>query len=371
MFGKWHLGNGPEYHPARRGFDEAIVSNGRHFDFATSPSVAVEPGKYLADFLTDQAVSFIDRHAQEPFLLYLPHFAVHSPWQAKPELVEKFKSKTPAGGHNDPTYAAMIASLDESVGRIVAALDKHQLADNTLLIFTSDNGGLGGYRVPGTDRTKGVTDNAPLRAGKGALYEGGIRVPFLARWPAVIQPGTSCDAPIAHVDMFPTFLQIAGVEPDAGVTLDGVGVADLFRAPDTALDRDAIYWHFPGYLESYIPEATWRTTPVSVVRTGDYKLLEFLEDGRVELYNLNDDLGERHNLAAKMPERVERLRRQLAHWRKETHAAPPRMKTPDELAHPVDPPRKRRKAASRTRKPGRSRPKTGGGEAAGRKPSGA
>ncbi len=348
MFGKWHLGNGPEYHPANRGFDEAIVSNGRHFNFVTNPSTGKhEPDEYLADFLTDQAVDFIGRHKDHPFFLFLPHFAVHSPIHAKEELIARYRQKEPVGGHNNPTYAAMIHSVDESVGRIMDTLDELKLADNTLLIFTSDNGGVGGYLVPGTDQTKGTTDNAPLRGGKGMLYEGGIRVPFIARWPAATKGGKTSDQPIAHVDLYPTFVEIANGKRPADYALDGVSFAKLLREPHAEMKRPPIYWHFPGYLESYIKEDVWRTTPVSVIRDADWKLLEFLEDGRVELFNLRDDLGETENLAARHVGKTRELLAKLAAWRTETGALMPRPKTAEELASPKDTPRR----AGKRRKP--------------------
>ncbi len=208
MFGKWHIGQQGDYRPGKRGFDEAIVSMGKHFDFETNPKTDYPQGQYLADFLTDKAVDFITRHKDEPFFLYLPHFAVHSPHDAKTELIAKFRPKPGVGGHNNPTYAAMIDSVDESVGRVMKTLDDLKLADNTVLIFTSDNGGVGGYLREGLKK-EGVTDNAPLRSGKGSLYEGGTRVPFIVRWPGVTRPGSACNVPAIHVDMFPTLLELA------------------------------------------------------------------------------------------------------------------------------------------------------------------
>lgn len=327
MFGKWHLGPQGEYHPGRRGFEEAIVSNGRHFNFRTHPPVDVPDGACLGDFLTDRAVDFIERHRQERFFLYLAHFAVHSPYQAKPELVEKYRDKPPAGGHRDPVYAAMIHSVDESVGRVLGALSEFGLAENTLVIFSSDNGGVGGYysSEPPSEK-RGITDNAPLRGGKGTLYEGGIRVPFIARWPAVVQAGTICDEPAVHVDLYPTFLELAGGRPEPDCPLDGVSLAPILKDPSADLDRDAIYWHFPGYLQSYVHKRGWRTPPVGVIRAGDYKLLEFFEDGRLELYNLAEDLSERRNLAETMPEKAAGLRSMLAAWRTRLDAPMPQLK---------------------------------------------
>jgi arylsulfatase A-like enzyme len=320
MFGKWHIGENGEYHPGKRGFDEAITSQGKHFEFVTKPPVEYPKGQYLADFLTDRAVDFINRHKNEPFFLYLPHFGVHSPHDAKPDLVEKFKNKPGVGGHNNPTYAAMIYSVDQSVGRIMQTLVELKLADNTVLIFTSDNGGVGGYVREGLKKSGGITDNAPLRSGKGSLYEGGTREPFVIRWPGVTQPGSVCGVPTIHVDIFPTFLEIASA-PRPRQVLDGESLVKLFRDPVAKLNRTAIYQHFPGYLGA--GENTWRTTPVSVIQSGDWKLLEFLEDGRLELYNLSDDIGESNNLAKTMPEKTRELHDRLIAWRQDVQAPMP------------------------------------------------
>jgi arylsulfatase A-like enzyme len=333
MFGKWHLGSADAYHPGSRGFDEAIVSDGKHFQFSTSPAVKYPEGQYLADFLTDRAVDFIGRHKDHPFFLYLPHYAVHSPIQARADYEATWKKKPAKGTHWNPTYAAMIQSLDDSVGRIVSKLDELKLAENTVLIFSSDNGGVGGYqRTEAPAQRKGNTDNAPLRGGKGTLYEGGIRVPFIVRWPAVVRPGTASDVPVAHVDVYPTFVDIAGGRPRTGYTLDGVSFAPVLRDPRARLAREAIYWHFPGYLESYVHPTGWRTSPVGAIHAGDFKLLEFFETGTVELYNLRDDLGETRNLAGQSPEKVRELRARLAAWRKETGAVMPTMKSAQELS---------------------------------------
>jgi arylsulfatase A-like enzyme len=329
MFGKWHIGQADAYHPSKRGFDEAIESSGRHFDFPTDPKTEYPAGTYLADFLTDKAVDFIARHKDEPFFLYLPHFGVHSPFQAKKELIAKFKDKPGVGGHNNPTYAAMIYSVDESVGRVMKTLDELNLAENTVLIFTSDNGGVGGYVREGIKASGDVTDNAPLRSGKGSLYEGGTREPFVVRWPGVTKSGTSCNVPTIHVDIYPTMLELAGA-PKPRQVLDGESIVKLFRDPTENLQRDAIFQHFPGYLGAGTD--TWRTTPVSLVQMGDWKLMEFLEDGRLELYNLADDIGETTNLAEKMPEKTKELHARLVSWRAEVKAPMP---TKNE-ATPVD-----------------------------------
>ena len=321
MFGKWHIGQNGPYHPSKRGFDEAVVTMGKHFNFETSPPMDYPKGQYLADFLTDKAVDFIGRNKAKPFFLYLPHFGVHSPHDAKPELVAKFKNKKPVGGHGNPVYAAMIASVDESVGRVMRALQYHQLADNTVLVFVSDNGGVGGYVREGIKADgKDITDNAPLRSGKGSLYEGGTRVPLIVRWPGVVKAGGSVSVPTIHVDVYPTLLEIAKA-PKPRQVLDGQSLVPLLRGSEAKLAREAIYQHFPGYLGS--GPGKWRTTPVSTVQAGDWKLMEFLEDGHLELYNLGDDLGESRNLAGAMPEKAAELRLKLLAWRKEVKAPMP------------------------------------------------
>jgi arylsulfatase A-like enzyme len=326
MYGKWHIGQQGEYHPGRRGFDEAIVSMGAHFDFNTAPPVEYPKGQYLADFLTDKAVDFIRRHRERPFFLYLPHFVVHSPHHAKPELIAKFKPKPGVGGHNNPTYAAMIASLDESVGRVMAVLDDLKLADNTVLIFSSDNGGVGGYLREGILRGGGdITDNAPLRSGKGSLYEGGTRVPFIVRWPGQVKAGAVCDTPAIHVDMYPTLVAVAGGRLPTTQVFDGESLLPLMRNVNAKLAREAIYQHFPGYLGA--GAEYWRTTPVGLIQAGDWKLMEFFEDGRLELYNLRDDLGETRNLATARPEKAKELHAKMLAWRAATNAPMPTRNT--------------------------------------------
>lgn len=342
MFGKWHLGEKDEYHPGKRGFDEAIVSMGRHFDFGTNPKTDYPKGTYLADFLTDHAVDFITRHKDAPFFLYLPHFGVHSPHQAKEDLIAHFKPKPPVGGHNNPTYAAMIASVDESVGRVMKTLDDLKLADNTVLIFASDNGGVGGYAregLTGKSEEGGITDNWPLRSGKGSLYEGGTRVPFIVRWPGVVKPGTACDVPGIHVDMYPTFLDITGTAAPANYPLDGESLVPLFKNGDAAtLKRTAIYQHFPGYLG--FGKDSWRTTPVAIIEEGDWKLMEFFEDSRLELYNLKSDLSEQHNLATENPAKAKELHDHMLAWRTSIGAKMPEKNTP---TAPGDTPKKKGK----------------------------
>jgi arylsulfatase A-like enzyme len=320
MFGKWHLGNGAKYHPLQRGFDKAIVSAGEHFDFQTNPRVQYADGEYLADFLTDRAIAFIKQNREKPFFLYLPHFGVHAPYQAKKELIDRFQSKQAVGAHRDPVYAAMIASVDESVGRIKTILNELGLAEKTLVIFSSDNGGVGGYRSAGLAKG-GITDNAPLKGGKGMLAEGGIRVPYIFRWTSTIPPGQTNSTPINSVDLYPTLIDISGAAAPANYPLDGISYASLLSGGRQSLDRDAIFWHFPGYLGA--GAGKWRTTPCSAVRCRDWKLLEYFEDGRLELYNLASDLGEKNNLATEQPDKTRELHNKLIAWREAVGALVP------------------------------------------------
>lgn len=336
MFGKWHLG-GNNFHPSKQGFDEAIVSMGKHFDFKTQPPQDVAPDTYLADWITDRSVDFLRRHKDHPFFLYVPHFAVHSPFQAKADKIAQFQDRPAGDGHDNPTYAGMIASLDDSVGRILATLDELDLSRNTLVIFSSDNGGVGGYVREGIKKAGDVTDNAPLRGGKGMLYEGGVRVPFIFRWPGVITPASVSEQPIHSVDLYPTFLDVTGAKAPADHVLDGVSVMPCLKGEPTAqLDRQDLYWHFPGYLGA--GQDTWRTTPAGAIRSGDYKLLEFFEDGRLELYNLKSDPGQRENLAASRPEVTKKLHSQLVAWRESIHAPMPEKR---DGTQPVDPPKRK------------------------------
>ncbi|OJW28039.1 MAG: aryl-sulfate sulfohydrolase [Planctomycetales bacterium 71-10] len=326
LFGKWHLGQDEAHHPLKRGFDESIVSMGKHFDFETIPPVDHPKDAYLADFLTDKAVDFIARHKDRPFYLELHHYAVHAPHQAKPEMVARFVGTKPEGGHHDPTYAAMIASVDESVGRVLKTIDELGLGDDTLVIFTSDNGGVGGYAREGIKVGKEITDNAPLRGGKGMLYEGGVRVPYIFRWTGKVPPGKTSDRPVNSVDLYPTILELTGGR--AKGPLDGSSYLRLVTSGGADRpERGPLYWHFPGYLGA--SKGHWRTTPAGAIRDGDWKVVESFETGDVELYNLRDDPGEKHDLAAEQPARAAELHARLVAWRKEIHAPMPTPHTPD------------------------------------------
>ncbi|MBY0456741.1 MAG: sulfatase-like hydrolase/transferase, partial [Gemmataceae bacterium] len=309
-----------QHHPSKRGFDEAVVSMGKHFDFVTSPKVEYPKGAYLADFLTDKAVEFIKANKDKPFFLYIPHFGVHSPFEAKPELVAKFKAIPGAGGHTDPTYAAMIASVDESVGRVLAVLDELKLAEHTIVIFSSDNGGVGGYAREGLKKGGDITDNSPLRSGKGSLYEGGVRVPWIVRWPGRVPVGTT-DAPVISVDLLPTLVELSGGKAPEKQPLDGVSLIECFASGGKKTPARDLFWHFPGYLGA--GAGAWRTTPAGAIRSGDWKLIEFFEDDRKELYNLRDDPSQKTDLAAKDADKAKELHAKLVAWRKDVNAPMP------------------------------------------------
>jgi arylsulfatase A-like enzyme len=336
--GKWHLGQQGAFHPSKRGWDYAVTSMGRHFQFQTQPEMKHNPDAYLADWLTDRALEFLDQSTDKPFFLVLAHFAVHTPLQAKPELIKKFETKPVANGHKNPTYAAMIQSVDESVGRVVSKLKQLQLEENTIVIFTSDNGGVGGYG----DLANNITDNAPLRSGKGTHYEGGLRVPMIVRWPGVCEPGKMSQEPTSVVDIYPSLLDVTGSEyPEQ--TLDGKSLLPVWKNPEKAkLDRDYIFFHLPGYLEGR--KGQWRTTPVSSIIGREYKLMEFLEDQTVELYDLTADVSESQNLVDDKPLVVKQMREELAHWRDSVKAAMPSKKVGQKTSEDIPVKKKRSQA---------------------------
>ena len=328
MFGKWHLGTDEAYLPSNRGFDEALTFPEAYlyFGFTTRPPMNVSPGTYLTDFLTDQAIRFIEENRDRPFFLYLPHFAVHAPLRAKEDVISHYRQKEPVGGFQDPVYAAMIHSVDEGVGRIMSSLDEIGLSQNTVVIFYSDNGGAGGYERDGIQWFSPTT-NEPLRGGKGMLYEGGIRVPLIVRWPGVIEPGSSSSEPVTSTDFFPTFLEIAARKTDPHHSLDGTSFLPLLKqGTGSSWNRGPLYWHYPSYLQAEEEKGTWRITPSGAIRSGDYKLIEFFEDGRTELYDLRNDIGETRDLTQQMPGKARELQQQLIAWRAATNAPMPILK---------------------------------------------
>ena len=309
--GKWHLG-ADDWYPQKQGYD----FNYGGCDYGQPPSYfdpfnqpkhrhamiragiphlpGRKPGQYLSDREAEEAVAFIEKHKDKPFFLNMDNYAVHTPIQAKVGVTAKYKEKPPTHQKN-AKYAGMVESVDDCAGRIVTALEKHGIADRTMIIFTSDNGGL-----------MGPTNNAPLRSGKGYAYEGGIRVPLLIKWPGVVKPGTTSAAPVTRVDYFPTISEVTGLDLPNDRAIDGLSLVKHLRSQGKQkLDRDAIYWHFPHYRHN--------PGPYSIIREGDWKLIKFYE-GPMELFDLKNDLGEARNLASAMPGKVRELEgRLLAH----------------------------------------------------------
>ncbi|MBN1342764.1 MAG: sulfatase [Phycisphaerae bacterium] len=324
--GKWHLGDGADY-PENHGFRVNVGGTlwgcpatffypfagpfGGMKEMRYVPGLAwSKSGDYLTDRLTDEALEVIDKAGDRPFFLNVCFYTVHTPIEGKREYVERYRKKIrPGMDHDNAHYAAMHQSLDENVGRILARLEQRGLADRTLVIFSSDNGGyVNAYRG------KRVTGNRPLRSGKGSLYEGGLRVPLIVRWPGVTQGGGVCDEPVVSTDFYPTLLDATGRRDQVkhAAELEGVSLAPLLKDPRGKLDREALHFHYPHYYPT--------TTPVSAVRVGDWKLLHFYEDDHVELYNLKDDIGETKDLAGVMPEKAKELRLRLEGWLKRTDA---------------------------------------------------
>lgn len=327
--GKWHLGNNGT-RPENHGFDTSIAVNfeghpasyfppyGKPGNPSRVPGLDEDgvgrPNAYLTDRLTQESQKFIEKHhaahPDQPFFLYLAHYAVHSPLEGKPDLVDKYKKRQRDGGQKNPVYGAMVDSVDQSMGAILATLDQLHLRENTLIVFTSDNGGA--VHIP-------ATDNAPLRKGKGFAYEGGDRVPLCIVWPGHIPVGEN-NTPVISTDFFPTLLAAAGDKPDHPV--DGLDLTPLWdkkgsSQPAPIETRDALFWHYPHYWLGTV------VSPYSVVRLGDWKLIRFYETDRQELYNLKTDPGEQHDLAGQNPEHVKKLGDRLDAWLKETNAQMP------------------------------------------------
>jgi len=362
LYGKWHLD--PANGPAPRGWDSVVwYDGGPHFNFKTKPHIPHPKEQFLADFLTDRGIEFMQRATKEnkPFFLAITHFAVHQPVQAPQADIDHFKSKKTHGQQNRPAYAGMIRALDATVGRLLAELDCLGIADNTVIIFTSDNGGF-----------LGETDNTPLRGGKGMHYEGGIRVPYIVRWPGVTKPGSTCDTPIHAIDLVPTVLDLVGIasagnaefplgdgaqrrpivsrpqadslpNPKSKIEnqLDGLSYVPLLKtqnpqdettkAQTKTLAERTLYWHCPVYLEmkgnrTKRDLGPWRSTPGAVIRQGPWKLIETLvpnAPGKIELYNVVTDISEKTDLSKQHPQLAAKLLAQLHQWRDALHAPMP------------------------------------------------
>lgn len=338
--GKWHLGETEDLWPEHQGYDinkggtskgAPYSGGGRYFAPYNNPRLADGPkGEYLPNRLADETCKFIEDSKDKPFLAVLSFYNVHTPLMTTNELKQKYEAKKRELGltgkkeftkedqhwpvnwerktrvvQNHTTYAGMVEATDTAVGQVLTKLEELGLDDNTVVFFTSDNGGL-------STAEGSPTSNLPLRAGKGWIYEGGIREPFLIRAPGITKPGSVNDTPICSIDIMPTIVALANVKPRLGdKTLDGVSLAPTLAGGDLA-ERD-LYWHYPHYANQGGP-------PAGAIRSGDWKLIEFLEDGRVFLYNLRSDIGEQHDLAAKHPQRVKQMRDKLHAWYKETDA---------------------------------------------------
>lgn len=321
--GKWHLSRDPRSY----GFD--INIGGSH---SGSPPRGYYPphprapglenaaeGEYLTDRLSDEAVQFIRQNRDHPWCLYLTHFAVHTPLDAKRELVPKYRDKEPGELHDHVPMATMIQAVDDGIGRIQTTLDELALTEKTIIVFFSDNGGLAS-----------ATDMAPLRGHKGTYYEGGIRVPMFIKWPGVVEPGTTIGEPVIGVDLYPTFCDFVGAALPDAQPIDGVSLVPLLRGEVDALGPRSLFWHFPAYLEARrgiegreSRDPLFRSRPLSVIRSGHWKLHQSFEDGSLELYNLRDDVGEQHNLAEQHPEKAQELLARLQKWQSDTRAPIP------------------------------------------------
>ena len=317
--GKWHLGTA-EYYPQTQGFDYNVGGTlwgaPQTFFYPYSGTQTFsglryvphlgggQTGEYLTDRLTSEAIRILRNERGKPFFMHLAFHTVHTPIEGKPSIVDRYRQRIRDGMlHRNPQYAAMVHALDENVGRVLDTLDDLGVADNTLVILTSDNGGY----INKFDGMQ-VTDNTPLRSGKGSLYEGGIRVPAIVHWPGVTRPGAESDVPISSIDYYRTILSVAGLPGDREYnrTVDGIDLTPLLRDPDHIPDRAALYFHYPHYYAT--------TSPVSGLRVGNWKLLRYYEDSRAELYNLEDDLGERRNLVGEKPEIAAALTERLEAW---------------------------------------------------------
>jgi arylsulfatase A-like enzyme len=323
--GKWHLGKDP----TTQGIDINIAGNTRgspssYFSPYKNPNLKDGPkGEYLTDRLTDEAIQILNKYKEDPFFLYFPFYTIHTPLQGRPDLKEKYTSR----GNQLSDYAAMVECLDENIGRLLAALDGLGLAENTIVLFSSDNGGI-----------RKLSRQDPWRAGKGSYYEGGIRVPLTVRWPGVVKPGSVCSVPVTGLDFYPTFLDAIGAKPFPGKIIDGNSLVPLLAQKGEFPKDRSLYWHFPIYLQNYAGEEDqsrdpkFRTRPGSVIRKGKWKLHEYFEDGALLLFDLEKDPGETTNLSAVKPKKLEELKNDLYSWRKRVKAPVPNKRNPKYVA---------------------------------------
>ncbi|WP_161604310.1 sulfatase [Roseiconus nitratireducens] len=333
FIGKWHLGTETYYYPEHQGFDVNVGGRdygapGAYFypfrgswkipttgqTLHKDSPVGGEPGDYLVDRLAEEAERFIRDADRRPFFLMLSHYAVHAPLQGKPEKVKHYREIPKKQRQGSAEYAAMVESVDESVGRVMATLRDRGIDQETLVIFTSDNGGFAK-----------ATSNAPLRANKGSNYEGGIRVPLIMHWPGHASPGRVCSEPVISTDFYPTILAATGQPLRPYQHVDGKNLVPLLKA-DGSIQRQALFWHYPHYNQH--PESF----PSGVVRCGSWKLIENYETGEVSLYDLDRDLGETDDLSDRRPDKVAELTKKLHDWQREVGADP--MRDNPEYDHP-------------------------------------
>ena len=333
--GKWHLGEKEKYFPDRQGFDVNKGGNGTghpaggYFAPYQNPQLKDGPkGEYLTDRLANETIKFIKQNREKPFFACLSFYTVHLPMQGKPEKVEKYRKKLSEMEYkgeeflkkgdtyykqwqNMPHYAAMVESMDENVGRVLETLEDKGIAQNTIVVFTSENGGMATSSQTGNI----PTTNLQLRAGKGYLYEGGIRVPLIIRWPGEIEVGSTSDFPVTGTDYYPTLLDLAGIDLKPGQHRDGISLKPVLKGKD--MNERPVFWHYPHY------SGGLGGTPSAAVRKGEYKLIEFYEDNHVELYKLDDDLDENNDISEEKPEITSKLQKMLKDWRAEVDAQMP------------------------------------------------
>ena len=318
--GKWHLNakQGSDVEstgPLNQGFDVSVSRPRGSRGYLLKQGVKSEQGtNYLTDWLTDHACNFIAESDSSPFFLYFAYNVPHTPIQGREDLVDYFKAKVdPDATHHNPTYAAMVKSMDESVGRVIDQLKQSGKDKNTVIIFTSDNGGL----TQRYGKHDDFTENLPLRRGKGSAYEGGVRVPAVVHWPGVTKAGSVCDEPIMTIDYYPTLLDMVGIDGygDHNQSMDGQSIKPLLKDPTETLNRN-LYWHYPHYHAG-------GDGPYSAVRAGNFRLIEFHEDNSVRLYDLDKDIGEKTDLSASMVEKTRMLRADLNRWRQSINAQMP------------------------------------------------
>ena len=323
--GKWHLTDDP----LKDGFDVNI--GGSHSGnpgsyYPPYSRVALDAPSndyYLTTLIMDKTLEFVKSVQDEPFFLYYSPYAVHTPINPVNELLPKYENKAEWNGQNNAKYATMVENLDRQIGRLIDLLKDEGKLDNTFILFSSDNGGH--YRI---------TKQWPLRSGKGAYYEGGIREPMFAFWPGKINASAKSDVPVTNLDFYPTILEVAGIDKPIDKVLDGESIFSIFSNTGSIDDRP-LFWHFPIYLQAYIKndsttqDPLFRTRPGSAVRQGDWKLIQYFENNDIELYNLKEDIGEINNLAESEPEKREGLLELLENWRKETGAPVPTELNPE------------------------------------------